>query len=228
MKPLIGISSGKILLEKGYFYHLKELYCEKIRLSGGIPVILPYLPEDAKEVLSRLDGLMLSGGEDVDPASYGEKAIEACGSFHPEYDEAEVSFLKAAEELNMPVFCICRGMQMLNVYYGGTLYQDIEACLGISNKVHAPGNYDELHSAEAAEGTRLASVLNSGVIEVNSNHHQCIKDTALTVSAKDSEGIIEAVELPGERFVLGVQWHPEWMKDMRLFEAFVKACAEHI
>ncbi len=168
--------------------------------------------------LQGLNGLMLTGGTDIDPARYNQ---ESRGSDPPdkERDERETSLLHDALDRDIPVLAICRGMQLLNVVLGGTLNQHIEN--------HRVRGEQDVHSVHIGEGTKLASILNASEYRVNSRHHQCVDrvGTGLVVSAKAGD-IIEALELPGQRFVVAVQWHPEdrlCTPDRKLFEAFAAA-----
>lgn len=226
MKPIIGITPW----EKGEpsrHYELGRGYCDKLIASGCIPLILPFAPEeDAAAMLAVCDGLLLSGGEDIDPARYGEETLPACGAVSPERDAFEWALLREAERRALPVLGICRGAQILNAFYGGTLVQDIESQLSLPKALHSPGDYETRHPVAIRPQTRLAAMLGAGKYAVNSSHHQCVKDTHLTVAATDAHGVIEAIELPGERFVLGVQWHPERMEDGRIFALFAAACGK--
>jgi putative glutamine amidotransferase len=166
------------------------------------------------------DGLMLTGGPDVDPALYGRDRESQTDPPDVERDRREAAVLKEALKRNIPVLAICRGMQLLNVVLGGTLAQHIEG--------HRRPGESEAHSVDIREGTRLASILKSGEYRINSRHHQSVaslgKDLVSTATAPD--GIVEGLEIPGERFVVAVQWHPEdrlETADRRLFEAFAQA-----
>lgn len=226
MKPIIGVTPWE-KSEPSRRYELGRGYCEKLLACGCVPLILPFAPaEDAAQLLSLCDGLLLSGGEDIDPALYGEQTLPACGPVSPERDAFEWALLYEAEQRKLPVLGICRGTQILNAFYGGTLVQDIESQLSLPKALHSPGDYSPAHTVTPLPGTRLAAVIGTEAIAVNSSHHQCVKATQLTVSATDPNGMIEAIEMPGARFVLGVQWHPERMEDGRLFAALAEACGK--
>lgn len=224
-KPIVGITPWE-RGEDSRHYELGTGYCEKLLACGCVPIVLPFAPQEAASMLALCDGLLISGGEDVAPVRYGEDALAACGAVSAARDEFELALLAAAERRTMPVLGICRGEQILNVYYGGTLVQDIESQLSLPKALHSPDHYKAAHSITIAPQTRLAAIYGAGTLAVNSSHHQCVKQTHMTVSARDDNGIVEAIELDGERFVLGVQWHPERMADERLFAAFAAACAK--
>lgn len=165
-------------------------------------------------------GLMLTGGPDVDPARYNRDRDLETEPPDTERDQREASLLSDALKRDIPVLAICRGMQLLNVVLGGTLAQHIEG--------HRRRGQPNAHSVHIQEGTRLASILNSGEYQVNSRHHQCVADLGkdLVTTATAPDNIIEALELPGKGFVVAVQWHPEdrlETADLRLFEAFAQA-----
>jgi len=206
---------------------LPGVYLEGVTRAGGIAVLLPPQPVDgavADRVLDGLDGLIITGGRDVDPALYGHEA-------HPDTDEPardrdawEFTLLGAALRKGTPVLGICRGAQVLNVALGGTLHQHLPDVLGHTG--HQQGNaVFSTSMVRTVEGTRLAGLLGP-TADVRCYHHQAIDRVAdgLTVSATDSEGVIEAVEVPGHDFVVAVQWHPEEnLDDLRLFAGLVEA-----
>lgn len=185
-----------------------------VAAGGGIPVVLPPHLDVASDAIARLDALVLSGGPDLDPGLYAAPPNEHLGPHEPATDRWELSLLNAALERDIPVLAICRGMQLLNVAYGGSLWQDIPSELGVG-EVHrqkARGS-ETTHDVIVDEGSKLASLIGSGAVPVNSFHHQAVQrlGDGLAVTARDAEhpAVIEAVEDPSRRFVVGVQWHAE-------------------
>ncbi|WP_127585181.1 gamma-glutamyl-gamma-aminobutyrate hydrolase family protein [Paenibacillus koleovorans] len=232
-KPLIGITPSS--LDKQSV--LQQDYAEWVSRSGGVPLMLPYsggTTEDAAQLAAVLDGLLLSGGADIDPIHFGEEPIQGLGNITPERDAAELALIREFVRLDKPVFGICRGIQVLNAALGGTLYQDIHSQCSPSPLKHsqkAVASYPTHHIAIEA-GSRLATLAGGLGERVNSFHHQAVKEAApgLLITARTADGIVEAVESPTHRFVLGVQWHPEKMEagdrlSAALFGAFVDACA---
>jgi putative glutamine amidotransferase len=185
-----------------------------------------------------MDGLLLSGGSDLDPGYYGEEPVPELGVTVPERDAFEMALLEHALRRGMPIFGICRGMQILNVALGGTLYQDLPSQLGKGVLKHWQDKpkWQSAHEVEVREGSWIREVTNSRFVEVNSYHHQGIKDLAggLVVSARSSDGVVEAIESRdfSKRWIVGVQWHTEAMRDVaaghrNLFEAHVFAAEHH-
>ncbi len=212
---------------------LPSSYIDHVTEAGGVPVLLPPVPGVAS-VLSRLDGLILTGGGDLDPAGYGAQPDPRTSRVQPERDQAELELLAAALADGLPVLGICRGMQVLNVARGGTLCQHLPDDAGHRP---APGTFGS-HPVRLASGSRLASILRpSGqpgggqaddMIDVPTAHHQGIGrlGDGLIPVAWAQDGLIEAVELAGRHpFALGVQWHPEASQDRRLVSALVTAAA---
>jgi putative glutamine amidotransferase len=215
-------------------------YLKSISEAGGVPVILPpsLSLRAAEALLDRLDGLLLSGGPDLDPGYYGEGPIPALGTTIPEWDALEMALLELALEQGMPIFGICRGMQILNVALGGTLYQDVPSQLGADVLDHwqTTSKCQVTHEVEVLEDSYLAKITDRQTVEVNSYHHQGIKGLAdvLTVAARCADGVIEGLESRdfSDRWMVGVQWHPEGMRDTesahrKLFEAHVCAAERH-
>jgi putative glutamine amidotransferase len=212
---------------------LPTSYIDQVTEAGGVPVLLPPVPGVAS-ALARLDGLILTGGGDIDPAGYGAEPDPRTSRVHPERDQAELELLAAALADGLPVLGICRGLQLLNVARGGTLRQHLPAEAGHRP---APGMFGS-HQVRLAPGSRLASILRPGggpaglTLNVPTAHHQGIArlGEGLPPFAWAQDGLIEAVELPpgpGQHpFVLAVQWHPEAGQDRRLVSALVAAAAD--
>lgn len=228
---IIGISGNILIMDGGMFpgierAYVNNSYIESVAKAGGAPVILPVVLDDEliKRQVERIDGLIISGGYDVNPLTYGEEPTQSQGFTFPEIDEYDLKLIKFATELKKPILGICRGLQILNVAFGGTLYQDLSQIEGSyikhsqSSKGDMPG-----HSIDIMEDTLLYNVLGQSNL-INSFHHQAIKDLApgFIVSARAKDGVIEAIEKQGEQFIIAVQWHPEMMtaKSVQMLEIF--------
>jgi putative glutamine amidotransferase len=210
-------------------------YTQAIHFCGGASVLIPVAQsrDSLRTILDRIDGLLLSGGPDINPRFYNEEPLAGLGEIDEALDRMELDVTKMAFQKNLPIFAICRGIQVLNVALGGTLYQDIGSQVRESiNHTQKADKSINTHSIEIQKKTLPYNLFRKRKIWVNGKHHQAIKDLArgLIISAQASDGIIEAVEYPGKRFVLGVQWHPEgtWEVDLhskKLFRAFVRAAS---
>jgi putative glutamine amidotransferase len=226
VRPVIGISTYREQARWGFWdvpaVLLPAAYGDAVAAAGGEPVLLPTASVSAA-VVARLDGLILAGGADVDPARYGEEPGPHTTATRPERDAAEIAVLEAALERDLPLLAICRGMQLLNVVSGGTLVQHVPAVPGTEPHQLAPGLYAE-RKVRTAPGSRLDAVLGP-TATVNCHHHQALDRIAppLTPSAWAEDGVVEGVEDAARRFCLGVQWHPETGEDLRLFEELVAA-----
>ena len=203
---------------------LGVVYGEAVARAGGLPVILsPCAPESIDALLDRLDGLCLSGGPDLHPASYGAEPDEHLGPTEPEADAFELALARRAAARGMPVLGVCRGMQVMNVAAGGTLHQHLPG-----HRQTAPGDRTT-HSVRVRRDTRLRSLVGAAKLDVNSFHHQAPDriGRGLHVSALSIDGVVEGLEDPGARFHVGVQWHAECLVDRReqrgLFEGLVEA-----
>ena len=247
MAPIIGITGTlkedvEPVAERplGKFVRTDLDYVEGVAGAGGVPVVLPPLGDDraAGAMVQSLDGLLLSGGSDLDPGYYGEEPVPELGATLPERDTFEMALLGLALRRQIPIFGICRGMQVLNVALGGTLYQDLPSQWDGNVLKHrqATPKWQPTHEVEVREGSYIAEVMGREVVKVNSYHHQGIKDLAegLLVTGRSSDGVIEAVEAAdlSERWLLGVQWHAEAMRGAgpqqeSLFEAHVSAAERH-
>jgi putative glutamine amidotransferase len=212
---------------------LPESYYELVAAAGGRPVLLPPLAcapggpgTAAEEVVHALEGLVLTGGGDVDPLAYGERPDPETNGVDETRDASERALLAAALRADLPVLAICRGCQVLNVELGGTLHQHLPDVVGHLAHRSAPHVFDEVE-VETTPGSAAAAVFGTRPT-VLCSHHQAIRDVApgLVVTAKTHDGVIEAVELPSARFVLGVQWHPEEQGDQRPFDALVRAAMD--
>ncbi len=186
-------------------------YPVAVAAGGGVPVVLPPHLDLASELIGHLDGLVLSGGPDIHPALYAHPPHPNLGPNEPATDAWELSLLRAALDRGLPVLAICRGMQLLNVAYGGTLWQDINTELELGEVHRQTQRGSEVtHDVDVEPGSRLAELTGGGTIAVNSFHHQAVQELGdgLVITARDG-GLVEAVEDPDRPFVVGVQWHAE-------------------
>ncbi|MDT0567346.1 gamma-glutamyl-gamma-aminobutyrate hydrolase family protein [Streptomyces sp. DSM 3412] len=222
-RPLIGVST---YLESGARWGVWELeaallpigYPRLVQAAGGVAAMLP--PDDpsyAAGAVARLDGLVIAGGPDVDPARYGAERSPRCGPPAPERDAWELALIRAALDAGTPLLGICRGMQLLNVALGGTLIQHVD------DHVVEVGVFGR-HAVKPVPGTRYGDLAPEET-DVPTYHHQAVDrlGTGLLASAHASDGTVEAIELPDPAWVLGVQWHPEMGEDVRVMRALVTA-----
>ncbi|MFC6085421.1 gamma-glutamyl-gamma-aminobutyrate hydrolase family protein [Sphaerisporangium aureirubrum] len=200
-------------------------YVERVAAAGGQPVIVPPAGDPAP-LVERLDGLIVAGGGDLDPGRYGAEAHDKTGYVREFRDEAEFALVGAALAAGLPLLGICRGMQVLNVHLGGTLHQHLPEVVGHGGHAPAPGEFGNM-PVRVTPGSTLADVLGGGTSDAAHYHHQAVDrlGDGLTVSATAEDGTVEAVELAGHPFALGVQWHPETGPDGPLFEALVASAA---
>ncbi len=233
-KPIIGLTP-QYDYEKNRVW-IGPNYLEAIRTAGGVPILLPLQVEkdELATAANVCDGFLFTGGPDIDPFRFGEETIKQCGVVVPERDKMEENLFQIAMESDKPILGICRGIQVLNVFLGGTLYQDITAQfpsdLSLSHSQQS-GNSVLTHSVAIKENTMLHDIISKDFIKVNSFHHQAIKDVApsLKVAGVSMDSLVEAVYFPDHKFFLGVQWHPEHLFStnedaLNIFKAFVKAC----
>lgn len=232
-KPIIALTPYHNI-EKDEPY-MRPAYLKAIRSAGGIPVILPLELEedDLRQVLSHVDGVLFTGGPDVHPFYFGEETQRFCGNVSAKRDALELALLKLAMEMKKPILGICRGVQLLNIGLGGDIYQDIPSQFEEDFPIaHSQPFGFEIpsHTVTVEDGTLLAAIAQKAVIRVNSMHHQAVRTVApgLVASGFAPGGLVEAIEMPGYPFLLGVQWHPEYLweadgADRRLWEWFVGA-----
>lgn len=244
MKPLIGITCSMGL---GIYsmtmenlpqeqHRMNDTYIKAIIQAGGVPVVIPSYEDLSlvKEVIDRLDGVLLSGGGDLDPALFSRRPNAHLGSVSPRRDAAEIAIAQyVIRETDKPLLGICRGVQVMNVAMGGSLYIDLPDEGKMAHSLNMYPRSQVSHEIDVAENTRLANAMGAGRNWVNSFHHQAVRDLAegFAVSASSApDDVVEAIEMPGERFIVGVQWHPEELtarpEARQLFRDFVAAASQ--
>ena len=235
-RPLIGITTHRRDSGEGKndVFGLMVAYVDSVRNNGGLPVMVPLglNEEELRELFTRLDGFVFSGGGDMHPDHFGATLQATMYGIDEDRDRVEMALIRRAVKEGKPFLGICRGTQVMNVALGGDLYGDIagESPQALKHN-YFPGfpRAHIAHPVSVSEETMLANILGAPIVETNSLHHQAVKTPApgLDIAARAPDGIIEALEAPGHRFALGVQWHPEWLQhrpEMRnLFAALVKA-----
>lgn len=236
MKPLIGVTTSSFTSDTGWDYNRAYVaIIQAVEEAGGLPVLVPISigDEALREIYERLDGLLLPGGGDIRPNIYGADMHPLTDNIDDARDRVELNITRWAVGDDIPVLGICRGHQVLNVALGGTLIQDVPSEIGvdISHNVTVPRN-SRPHEVNIDPGSRLAAILGTNQIAVNSLHHQSVGEAApdACITAYSPDGVVEAIEVPNKKFVLSVQWHPEdlYRDDpamKRLFKAFVEAAA---
>ena len=229
--PIIGIT-GSRNQEAGRIV-LSETYFDAIIKAGGIPVVLPCTADEQviDALLNTIDALLLSGGVDIHPRHFGEDVHPACGEIDEKRDASELQLVRRALDRQMPIFGICRGIQVLAVALGGTLFQDIESQLGIPKAQHRqePPYDNPVHTVRFKEGGLFERITQTQLMPTNSMHHQAIKEAGdqLIIEGITMDGIIEAVSMRGNEAVLGVEFHPECLAHYsdfaaRLFDYFIE------
>jgi putative glutamine amidotransferase len=225
-RPVVGITTYRETARWGVWDCPAVLvpadYVRQVSAAGGIPVLLPPIPDDV-EVLGRLDAVVFAGGADVDPERYGAERSPRSGPAAVDRDEAELALLEAAVSRDLPVLAVCRGLQLLTVLRGGSLVQHLPDVVGNDAHVPSPGTYGD-NAVRIAPGSRLAGLLGTKAVWA-CHHHQAVDrlGEGLTAVAWAEDGTVEAAELDGARFVVGVQGHPEVGDDARLFAGLVEA-----
>ena len=231
-RPVIGLVP--LYDDEKESYWMLPGYMTGLEEAGAIPVMMP-LTENAEAIAQMtelFDGFLLTGGHDVDPALYGEAPIAECGAACTLRDRMEKKLLEQALQADKPVFGICRGIQFVNAHLGGTLYQDLPSQHPSEVEHHMTPPYDRpVHEVSVAKDSLLYQILGKEILTVNSYHHQAIRDLApgLEAMAWSGDGLTEAVRMPDKRFVMALQWHPEFScqvneNSRKLFAAFVNAC----
>jgi putative glutamine amidotransferase len=207
-RPRIGLT----LDDRDGSYVLRQAYVEAVVAAGGLPLLLPHQPALAAEHAAGLDGLVVTGGAfDVPPELYGEARRPSCGPTRPERTAAELALLLAALQAGLPVLGVCGGMQLMAVARGGTLFQDLVSDAGLGGHEQPAPKDVPSHQVQVLDGTWLATLVGAGPLGVNSTHHQGLRTTGdgVKVAATAPDGLIEAIEIDGATFAIGVQWHPE-------------------
>lgn len=220
-RPVIGIPADHDRGGDGPLAHprwqLNQTYVSAVYDAGGLPLILPVLPEAAEQLIGMLDGVVLSGGGDMDPSLYGRVRHAATDGVSPERDDLELRVFAAARERGLPILGICRGHQVINVAMGGTLIQDLpdERPSSVEHRQHLAGldlkRDDVSHPVELNAGCRLAAIYGTTTVMTNSYHHQAVDDPApgIVITGRAEDGTVESFEAPGEPFLVAMQWHPE-------------------
>jgi putative glutamine amidotransferase len=226
VRPLIGITTYAQEASWGVWRVPAALipldYVDAVERAGGRPVLIPPSEDGVDETLDALDGIVFSGGADVDPTLYGADAHPETDAPQKRRDEAELALLRAALERDLPTLAVCRGVQLLNVARGGDLVQHLPEKVGHDDHRQVPGTFSE-HPVEVQAGSRLRAIVGPDP-RVTSHHHQSLGTVGegLVEAAWAEDGTVEAVEDPEKRFLLGVQWHPEAGEDRGLLEALVE------
>ncbi|HWE11988.1 MAG TPA: gamma-glutamyl-gamma-aminobutyrate hydrolase family protein [Solirubrobacteraceae bacterium] len=238
LRPAIGVCTPVSDVSYGVWNQraavLPAGYMSAIRRAGGLALLVvpdPELVDNPDDLLDRIDGLILSGGNDVDPGSYGADPHPATRATDPERDAFEIALARRAAELDMPVLGICRGMQILNIAYGGTLVQHLPDAFGHEDHRRVPGSFDDAdHDVRLVTDSLAAQAAGELVHVTKSHHHQGVEvigDGLVVTGTSTLDDLVEAIELPDRRFVLGVQWHPEADEGSRVIGALVQAALDY-
>ncbi|GAB3396858.1 gamma-glutamyl-gamma-aminobutyrate hydrolase family protein [Schumannella luteola] len=241
-RPVIGITTYLEPIRSGIWdlpaAYLPETYLRSVIDAGGIAVLLPPQPVDAEvaaATIASLDGLLVTGGYDVDPARYGQPAGAHTDAPRDDRDDWEDALLTAAIAAELPFLGICRGLQLLNVHQGGTLLQHLPDALDGDTRYSGDAGVFAINEAAPVDGSRIAGLYEGAAsVDVRSYHHQAVdrlgdglRVTAVSAGAGATEQVVQAIELEGDAFGVAVQWHPEQIGDLRVFRGLVDAAAEH-
>jgi putative glutamine amidotransferase len=229
--PVIGISTYRQPAAWSTWHDidcdlLPSAYARSVASAGGAPVLVPPVEsaDAARAIVARLDGLLIAGGADVNPARYGQEPDPHVTIWHDDRDASELWLLDAANERSLSVLGICRGMQIMAVHGGGSLIQHLPDAVGHTRHSGGPAHYSDT-TVHVEPGHRISGLLGAS-FTVPSHHHQAVDaHPGFVATARDDDGVMQAMEVPGERFALAVQWHPETTPDKRLFAALVEAAA---
>jgi len=238
MRPVIGIPCQADFRAGSQrpIYGNNRTYVHAVESAGGLPILIPMLNDIAKleDLLPRLDGILFSGGIDIQPGLYGEQKHPATDMFDPQLDAFETALLNWALQEDIPILGVCRGMQLLNVVLGGTLYQDIadQYTTDLNHCQRDLPRTELTHRVIIEQGSQTEQVLGTQQFSINSLHHQAIKmpGKGVRISGRAEDGLAELLEVPAHRFALGIQGHPEEIHSdvpacFNLFQGFVNACA---
>ena len=244
MKPVIGLSSNYVAPgdprcpSQSGAYYMNRSYVVLLRQAGTLPINFPHAtePEDLGQLLDRVDGLLLTGGRDLDPAAYGEEPHASNDPANPERTASDLALARLAVERRYPILAVCLGLQTLNVAFGGSLWQDLPSQhpSDVTHRRPLAEHARLAHTVEIVEGSLLHRAVGRTRLEVNSTHHQAVRNIGrgLVATAVAPDGVVEALELPDLPFCLGVQWHPESLAPdhpphQALFDAFLAAVRRH-
>jgi len=208
-RPLIGLTTYGA--KENHEYSLPSQYIECVRRAGGIPVLLPPGENQIKELCKSLDGIILSGGGDIHVDHYKGKTHSQVYMVDEQRDETELAVMKIILEENIPALCICRGLQILNIFFGGTLHEHLPEFFGEKLLHRLPPRETTRHNVEISQGSKLHSIVECRQMEIVSWHHQAVDKIPdeLTITARSKDGVVEGLELDNHRFLVAVQWHPE-------------------
>ncbi|MBR4036528.1 MAG: gamma-glutamyl-gamma-aminobutyrate hydrolase family protein [Oscillospiraceae bacterium] len=241
--PLIVLTPQNMPMEAPFqraYNYSNGFNTSAIVKRGGVPVITTFLDEEkAMELMKKADGLMMTGGADIDPTLYGEEVMDCCGTIEYDRDKSDIALLKAALALKKPILCICRGCQLANVYFGGTMYQDLPtqapSDVKHSNYTHPDYMEENTHNIKVVEGSPLHQLVGDTEFGINSLHHQAIKDMGKGVipMAWSTDGILESWYLDSDdQWLRAYQWHPEMqiesVRSKKIFDDFMSVCKENM
>jgi putative glutamine amidotransferase len=229
--PLIGISTYRQPADwRGWTGVAADLlpraYADSVVAAGGVPVLIPPVMDDeaADRLVSRLDGLIIAGGADINPARYGAEPVAEVTVWYDDRDASELRLLDAADRAALPVLGICRGMQLMAVHTGGKLIQHLPSVVGHPRHGGGDGEYGEVTVTSTGTG-RVSEAVDAEFVAACHHHQAVATHPGFVAVAQDEDGIVQAIEAPGDRFAVAVQWHPETLPDKRLFGALIAAAA---